>query len=79
MRPWKTLWLRTRKQILMVGGLGSRLHPLTQEMPKPMLDVGGKPILQTIVERLAEYGFVNIVMCVNYKAIKIQDYFLKEC
>lgn len=66
---------KTNKVMLMVGGLGSRLHPLTQDTPKPMLNVGGKPILQTIVERLAEYGFVNIVMCVNYKAEMIQDYF----
>lgn len=67
--------VKPNKVMLMVGGLGSRLHPLTQETPKPMLNVGGKPILQTIVERLAEYGFVNIVMCVNYKAKMIQDYF----
>lgn len=61
--------------VLMVGGLGSRLRPLTEDIPKPMLKVGNKPILQTIVEKFAEYGFVNIVMCVNYKSHIIQDYF----
>ncbi|MFY9141796.1 nucleotidyltransferase family protein [Sulfuricurvum sp.] len=61
--------------VLMVGGLGSRLRPLTEDTPKPMLKVGNKPILQTIVEKFAEYGFVNIVMCVNYKSHIIQDYF----
>lgn len=61
--------------ILMVGGLGSRLRPLTEEIPKPMLKVGNKPILQTIVEKFAEYGFSEIVMCVNYKSHIIQDYF----
>jgi dTDP-glucose pyrophosphorylase len=61
--------------VLMVGGLGSRLRPLTEETPKPMLKVGNKPILQTIVEKFAEYGFNEIVMCVNYKSHIIQDYF----
>ena len=40
-----------------------------------MLKVGNKPILQTIVEKFAEYGYTNIVMCVNYKSDIIQDYF----
>lgn len=67
--------IKPNKVILMVGGLGSRLRPLTENTPKPMLQVGNKPILQTIVEKFAEYGFVNIVMCVNYKSHIIQDYF----
>lgn len=67
--------LKANKVILMVGGLGSRLKPLTNDTPKPMLNVGNKPILQTIVEKFAEYGYINIVMCVNYKANIIQDYF----
>lgn len=66
---------RPNKVVLMVGGLGTRLRPLTDDTPKPMLNVGNKPILQTIVEKFAEYGFVNIVMCVNYKSKIIQDYF----
>lgn len=67
--------LKPNKVILMVGGLGSRLRPLTENTPKPMLKVGNKPILQTIVEKFAEYGFINIIMCVNYKSHIIQDYF----
>ena len=63
------------KVILMVGGLGTRLRPLTDNTPKPMLHVGGKPILQTIVERFARHGFANIVMCVNYKSDIIRDFF----
>jgi len=66
---------KTNKVILMVGGLGTRLRPLTENTPKPMLKVGNKPILQTIVEKFAEYGYINIVMCVNYKSHVIQDYF----
>ena len=66
---------RTNKVVLMVGGLGTRLRPLTETTPKPMLHVGGKPILQTIVEKFVSYGFVNIVMCVGYKSGIIQDFF----
>jgi dTDP-glucose pyrophosphorylase len=63
------------KVVLMVGGLGTRLRPLTDNTPKPMLPVGGKPILQTIVEKFVSYGFVNIIMCVGYKSNIIQDFF----
>ena len=65
----------TNKVVLMVGGLGTRLRPLTEITPKPMLPVGGKPILQTIVEKFASYGFVNVVMCIGYKSHIIQDFF----
>lgn len=61
--------------ILMVGGLGTRLRPLTNNIPKPMLKVGDKPILQIIIEGFAKYGFVNITMCVNYKSEIIENYF----
>ena len=67
--------IKPNQVILMVGGLGTRLKPLTNTMPKPMLNVGGKPILQTIVETFANYGYPNITMCVNYKSKIIQDYF----
>jgi dTDP-glucose pyrophosphorylase/predicted transcriptional regulator len=63
------------KVVLMVGGLGTRLRPLTENTPKPMLLVGNKPILQTIVEKFVFYGFTNIIMCVGYKSNVIQDFF----
>ncbi|CAA6819461.1 MAG: D-glycero-D-manno-heptose 1-phosphate guanosyltransferase [uncultured Sulfurovum sp.] len=66
---------KPNKVILMVGGLGTRLRPLTDKVPKPMLHVGGKPILETIIENFLSYGFSNIVLCVNYKSQIIQDYF----
>lgn len=66
---------KTNKVILMVGGLGTRLRPLTETTPKPMLKVGNKPILETIVEKFAEYGYTDIIMCVNYKSDMIQNYF----
>lgn len=61
--------------VLMVGGLGTRLRPLTNEIPKPMLKVGGKPILETIIEGFKQYGFTDFVLSVNYKKEVIQNYF----
>ncbi|MFJ8064180.1 nucleotidyltransferase family protein [Psychrobacillus sp. NPDC096426] len=61
--------------ILMAGGLGTRLRPLTENIPKPMLNVGNKPILETIIEGFKQYGFTNFIISVNYKKEVIQDYF----
>jgi dTDP-glucose pyrophosphorylase len=66
---------RKNPVVLMAGGLGTRLRPLTKNTPKPMLEVGGKPILETIVERFVVDGFSNITMCLGYKSNVIQDYF----
>ncbi|MEZ8825287.1 nucleotidyltransferase family protein [Vibrio amylolyticus] len=66
---------KCNKVVLMVGGLGSRLRPLTDDTPKPMLKVGGKPILETIISRFASHGFKKIILCVNYKSDIIRDYF----
>lgn len=61
--------------ILMAGGLGTRLRPLTLDTPKPMLTVGSKPILETILESFIRYGFQNFYISVNYKSEKIREYF----
>jgi dTDP-glucose pyrophosphorylase/predicted transcriptional regulator len=61
--------------ILMAGGLGTRLSPLTDECPKPLLNIGGRPLLETIVLNLAKHGFRNIHISVNYRADMIEDHF----
>lgn len=61
--------------VLMAGGLGSRLHPLTEDCPKPLLKVGGKPLLQIILENFKEHGFYKFYISVNYKAEMIEEYF----
>lgn len=63
------------KVVIMAGGLGTRLKPLTDTIPKPMLKVGHKPILQIILERFKMQGFSNIILCVNYKSHIIEEYF----
>jgi NDP-sugar pyrophosphorylase family protein len=60
--------------VLMAGGQGTRLRPLTEHCPKPMLKVGNKPIIETIIENLKEYGFYKFLISVNYKAQVIMDY-----
>jgi len=61
--------------VIMVGGLGSRLGKLTEEMPKPMLEVKGKPILEYIIDSFKNQGFNKFILCVNYKKEVIKNYF----
>jgi dTDP-glucose pyrophosphorylase len=61
--------------VIMAGGEGTRLRPITEHIPKPLVEVGGKPILATILEQLKHHGFHNIYLCVNYKSQLIKDYF----
>lgn len=66
---------KTNEIILMVGGLGTRLRPLTDTIPKPMLKVGAKPILQIIIERFVKQGFCNFTLCTGYKSEVIESFF----
>jgi dTDP-glucose pyrophosphorylase/CBS domain-containing protein len=61
--------------VIMAGGRGQRLMPLTAQTPKPMLPIHGKPILQHIIERAKLDGFINIVISVNYMADQIVEAF----
>lgn len=61
--------------VLMAGGLGSRLRPLTNDLPKPMLPLGDKPIIERLINRLVECGYYNFYITVNYLSDKIVDYF----
>jgi dTDP-glucose pyrophosphorylase len=61
--------------LIMAGGLGERLGALTRDRPKPMLDVGGRPLLETIIRNIVQQGFKNIYISVNYKAEMIVDHF----
>lgn len=61
--------------VIMAGGRGQRLMPLTENTPKPMLPVGEKPILEHNIDRLAKFGIKNICISVNYLAQNIIDYF----
>lgn len=61
--------------VIMAGGLGTRLGELTQDTPKPMIEVGDKPILENLVEQCRQHGFIDIHLSVNYKSDQIREYF----
>ncbi len=61
--------------VLMAGGEGSRLKPLTDDIPKPLLNVGGRPLLETIVSSFNNQGFRQFFFAVNYKAEMFYNYF----
>lgn len=61
--------------VLMAGGLGTRLGELTKDCPKPLLRVGNKPILETILENCKEYAFKRFYISINYKAEMVKEYF----
>jgi len=64
------------KVILLCGGLGTRLKEETEFKPKPMVEIGGKPILWHIMKIYAHYGFTDFVLCLGYKGEQIKEYFL---
>lgn len=61
--------------VLMAGGLGSRLAPLTDDCPKPMLSIGNQPLLQTILENFIAEGFHRFAFSVNYLSEKVEQHF----
>ena len=64
------------KTILLAGGFGSRLGEYTDVIPKPMVTIGGTPIIQHIMERFAQYGHKDFVLALGYKSEVIKDYFI---
>jgi NDP-sugar pyrophosphorylase family protein len=61
--------------VLMAGGDGTRLRPLTESVPKPLLRVGGKPLLEILVERLRDAGVRTIHVAVHHKSAMIEEHF----
>jgi glucose-1-phosphate cytidylyltransferase len=64
------------KVIILAGGFGTRLSEYTQSIPKPMVTIGGKPILWHIMKTYAKYGHIDFHLALGYKAELIKDYFL---
>lgn len=62
--------------VIMAGGLGTRLYPLTEHTPKPMLPVGGKPLLERTIANLRDAGVHDVVVSTRYKAEIVEDHFL---
>lgn len=64
------------KVVILCGGLGTRLREETEYRPKPMVDIGGRPIVWHIMKAFAHYGFNDFILCLGYKGDMIKDYFL---
>ena len=61
--------------VILCGGLGTRLRPLTNNMPKPMVPVNGKPFLEYLIAQLRDEGFLRILLLTGYRGEMIRDYF----
>lgn len=66
---------RNNVMVIMAGGFGSRMHPHTEDCPKPMLQVAGKPMLEHIILRAKSEGFCEFIISVYYLGHVIEDYF----
>ena len=67
--------LRRMKAAILAGGAGTRLSEMTDRVPKPMVEVGGRPILWHIMKTYASYGIKEFVIALGYKGDVIKDYF----
>jgi mannose-1-phosphate guanylyltransferase/phosphomannomutase len=63
------------KAIILAGGKGTRLKPFTEALPKPMLPLGPKPLLETLIRYLKQYGFDEVVLAIHYLGDNITNYF----
>lgn len=63
-----------RKAVIMAGGLGTRLKPFTDAIPKPLLPIGEKAILEVKIEKLAQCGFDEVILATNYKSDYIENF-----
>lgn len=64
------------KVVLLAGGLGTRLREETEYRPKPMIEVGGKPVLWHLMKNFATFGLKEFIVCTGYRGEVIKDYFL---
>lgn len=64
------------KVVILAGGLGTRIAEETQQIPKPLIEVGGMPILLHVMKIYSKYGINDFVICCGYKGNMIKDYFL---
>jgi len=63
------------KAVILAGGLGSRLSEETTVRPKPLVEIGGRPILWHILKIYSHYGVNDFVICLGYKGYMIKEYF----
>ena len=67
------------KAVILAGGLGTRISEETDVRPKPMVEIGGRPILWHIMKIYAAHGINDFVVCLGYKGYVIKEYFANYC
>ena len=65
----------SKSAVILSGGLGTRLRPFTEVIPKPLLPIGEKAVLEIQIERFRKYGFDHIILATNYKSTYIENFF----
>ena len=68
-------WGQKVKVVLLAGGLGTRLSEETAVRPKPMVEIGGMPVLWHIMKMYSHYGFNDFVICLGYKGYLVKEFF----
>ena len=71
----KTNWSSEMKAVILAGGMGTRISEETALRPKPMVEIGGKPILWHILKIYSAHGINDFVICLGYKGYMIKEYF----
>ena len=66
------------KAVILAGGLGTRISEETHLKPKPMIEIGGKPILWHIMKQYSQHGINDFIICCGYKGYLIKEYFAKS-
>ena len=74
-RTFSSLQTNSMKAVILAGGLGTRLSEETVSKPKPMVEIGGKPILWHIMKIYSQHGVNEFVICLGYKGYVIKEYF----
>src|SRR3989344_1924840 len=69
--------MKNPKVVILCGGKGIRLKPLTDNIPKPLVEIGGKPVLHQALELYSQGGFNDFILCIGYKGHLIKEYFSK--
>ena len=71
----ETVRIEPLKTVILAGGFGTRISEETQTRPKPMIEVGGKPLLWHIMKHYAHHGLTDFIVCLGYKGYVIKEYF----
>lgn len=64
------------KVVILCGGYGTRIRDVSEDIPKPMIPIGGKPILWHIMKSYAEFGYHDFILCLGYKSEVIKNFFV---